>query len=111
MFAIPTAKDPGVRSRRSPRSSRRRAGRSWLLLLKVAVLTALLGAVMTQVVLGTAGARGPALVVRPGQTLWGIAVARYPQADPRDAIGAIESANHLDGANITPGERLLLPPV
>jgi LysM repeat protein len=70
----------------------------------------LLGAIMTQVVLGTAGPAAPAVVVQPGQSLWSIAVQRYPQSDPRAAIAAIESANHLQGAAIMPGERLLLPP-
>ncbi|MGC2192148.1 MAG: LysM peptidoglycan-binding domain-containing protein [Candidatus Dormiibacterota bacterium] len=79
--------------------------------MKAAVLAMLVGAVMTQVVLGTAGSRGPSVVVQPGQTLWGIASGHYPQSDPRAAISAIESANHLDGPGITPGERLLLPPV
>lgn len=74
------------------------------------MLTALLGAVMTQVVLGTAGSAAPAVVVHPGQTLWSIAVEHYPQSDPRAAIAAIELANHLQGAWIVPGERLLLPP-
>jgi LysM repeat protein len=49
-------------------------------------------------------------VVQPGQSLWSIAVQHYPQSDPRAAIAEIESANHLRGAAIVPGERLLLPP-
>lgn len=98
--------------RRPPRRAAGRRSRrgQWGLLLKLAVLTALLGAVMTQVVLGTAGSVAPAVVVQPGQTLWSLAVQHYPQSDPRAAIAAIESANHLRGAAITPGERLLLPP-
>jgi LysM repeat protein len=101
-----------VRGQRPPRRVELRRSRrgQWGLLLKLAVLTALLGAVMTQVVLGTAGSAAPAVVVQPGQTLWSIAVQHYPQSDPRAAIAAIESANHLPGAAITPGERLLLPP-
>lgn len=51
------------------------------------------------------------MVVQPGETLWGIASSHYPQSDPRAAISSIEAANHLDGPDITPGERLLLPPV
>jgi LysM repeat protein len=97
---------------RRPRRAERRRSPSghWRLVLKLAVLTALLGAVMTQVVLGTAGSAAPAVVVQPGQTLWGIATQHYPQSDPRAAIAAIELANHLHGAGIMPGERLLLPP-
>ena len=90
---------------------RKARGNRWRLLLKAAVLTILVGAVMTQVVLGTAGSRGPSMVVQPGETLWGIASSHYPQSDPRAAISSIEAANHLDGPDITPGERLLLPPV
>lgn len=102
----------GVGAQRPPRRVERRRSRKgrWGLLLKLALLTALLGAVMTQVVLGTAGSAAPAVVVQPGQTLWSIAVQHYPQSDPRAAITAIESANHLKGAAIMPGERLLLPP-
>ncbi|HUY56570.1 MAG TPA: LysM peptidoglycan-binding domain-containing protein, partial [Candidatus Micrarchaeaceae archaeon] len=80
-------------------------------LLKVTVLALLVGAIMTQVVLGTSGTTGPSVVVQPGQTLWGIAIRHYPQSDPRAAIAAIESANHLISLTITPGERLVLPPV
>jgi len=109
MFARTEAGTPKkVRRSRRPSARTVRRGR-WGLLLKMAVLTALVGAVMTQVVLGTAGATGPAVVVQPGQTLWSIASRHYPQSDPRDMIAAIESANHLRGAGITPGERLLLP--
>ena len=47
-------------------------------------------------------------LVRPYQTLWTIAQAHYG-GDVRDAIYRIEQANHLSGATITPGQRLLLP--
>ena len=88
-----------------------RGGRPGLrLLAKLLVLTALIGAVMMQAVLGTSGWAGPSVVVRPGQTLWSIASQHYPQSDPRAAISAFEAANSLHGAVITPGERLVLPP-
>jgi LysM repeat protein len=41
--------------------------------------------------------------------LWAIAVAHYPQTDPRQSIYDIQSANHLATDTIYPGERLLLP--
>lgn len=111
MFVLtPQQRQDLARSRN--RLQRRRVGRKgWGFLIKVAVLTLLVGAVMTQVVLGTAGVRGPAVVVQPGQTLWGIASSHYPSSDPRAAIAAIESANHLENSQINPGERLLLPPI
>jgi len=47
--------------------------------------------------------------VRAGDTLWGIAAAHYPGTDTRAAVYTIRSANHLDGATITAGQRLVLP--
>ena len=47
-------------------------------------------------------------VVKPTDTLWSIAVARYA-GDPRDAIYRIERRNGLPDATLVPGERLLLP--
>jgi LysM repeat protein len=46
--------------------------------------------------------------VRPGDTLWSIAV-RYYAGDPRDAIDRIDHRNHLGGSLIVPGQRLVLP--
>jgi nucleoid-associated protein YgaU len=53
--------------------------------------------------------RARSYVVRPGDTLWSIAAARYP-GDPRDGIWRIERTNDLAGAAISPGETLVLPP-
>jgi LysM repeat protein len=46
--------------------------------------------------------------VKPGDTLWSIAVARYA-GDPRDAIYRIGRKNHLHGSVIVPGQTLVLP--
>ena len=46
--------------------------------------------------------------VQPYDTLWGIASTHYA-GDPRDAVYRIQKANHLSGATIQPGERLVLP--
>jgi LysM repeat protein len=46
--------------------------------------------------------------VRPGDTLWTIAVKHYA-GDPRDAIYRIDRRNHLGGSVLVPGERLVLP--
>ena len=49
--------------------------------------------------------------VRGGDTLWGIAGRMYgKEPDPRQVVHAIESANHLPGAQIAPGQVLVLPP-
>jgi nucleoid-associated protein YgaU len=50
------------------------------------------------------------VVVRPGDTLWSIAAARYPADDPRERVDAIERLNGLSGPTIVVGESLLLPP-
>lgn len=47
-------------------------------------------------------------VVRPGDTLWSIAAARYA-GDPREGIWKLQRRNHLAGTTINPGERLVLP--
>jgi LysM repeat protein len=58
---------------------------------------------------GSSGA-GPkrTYVVRPGDTLWTVAERSYA-GDPRQGVWLLEQRNHLDGATIVPGERLVLP--
>ena len=48
-------------------------------------------------------------VVRPGDTLWSIALAARPAVDPRIEIDQIQRANALSGSSITPGQRLAVP--
>ena len=48
------------------------------------------------------------VTVKPYDTLWSIAQRHYA-GDVRDAIWRIERANHLSGADVTVGERLVLP--
>jgi LysM repeat protein len=50
------------------------------------------------------------VVVQPGDTLWAIAAARYPGADTRERVDAIERLNGLGGPVIVAGETLQLPP-
>lgn len=80
-----------------------------LTLKRTATLT-VLALVAWSVLARSSGAHGPRSVyhVRPGDTLWTIAASHYG-GDPRAAIWEIENANHLEGASIYPGERLLLP--
>jgi hypothetical protein len=49
------------------------------------------------------------VVVRPGQTLWSIAAAAEPSADPRVVIQQIIEANALTGATIHSGQLLWVP--
>jgi len=48
------------------------------------------------------------VTVRPYDTLWTIAQRQYG-GDVRDAVWRIERANHLPGADVRPGEQLVLP--
>ena len=64
----------------------------------------------------TAGASHPArphvrvYVVRPGDTLWGIASRVAGRgADPRPTVDALVAANRLSDAVVTPGMTLRLP--
>jgi nucleoid-associated protein YgaU len=46
--------------------------------------------------------------VQPGDTLWGIAVARYA-GDPRAGVYDLQQRNHLTTATLTPGQLLQVP--
>jgi hypothetical protein len=56
------------------------------------------------------GAHGPKTTYRVQvyDTLWTIASKHYA-GDLREAVWQIQSANHLSGTTLTPGERLVLP--
>lgn len=49
------------------------------------------------------------VVVRPGQTLWSIAAAAEPSADPRIVVQQIIETNALSGATIHTGQLLWVP--
>jgi nucleoid-associated protein YgaU len=48
------------------------------------------------------------VTVKPNDTLWSIAERHYG-GDAREAIWRIEHANHLPGADLHLGQRLVLP--
>jgi len=47
-------------------------------------------------------------VVQPGDTLWSVAEHTH-SGDPRQGVWELEQRNHLDGATIVPGQKLLVP--
>jgi nucleoid-associated protein YgaU len=89
-----------------PGPSLRHLGR-WLL---VAGLILFAGFALARVALGGTAPAEASVVVQPGDSLWSIAAARYPGADPRERVDAIERLNGLDGPVIVAGESLQLPP-
>ena len=76
------------------------------ILLIVLVATFLGWSLMTRTVDG-AGPVHP-YRVKPGDTLWSIAAARYA-GDTREGVWQLQQRNHLAGTTLTPGQRLLLP--
>ncbi len=57
-----------------------------------------------------AGYRGmTSIVVKPGQTLWSIAVSAEPSANPWVVIRQIIDANALSGASVRSGQLLWVP--
>ena len=49
------------------------------------------------------------IVVQPGQTLWSIASAAEPSADPRSVVEQMMSVNALSSTTISAGEELWVP--
>jgi LysM repeat protein len=76
-------------------------------MVMVAVVCASVG--LSKVALGDARPVDATLVVQPGDTLWGIATARYPQDDVRVRVDEIERLNGLHSPQIEAGEVLHLP--
>ena len=87
-------------------SAARHLGR-WLL---AGILVVLAGWLLARVAFGGTPPEYQTVVVQPGDTLWSIATAHYPAADPRERISAIEALNGLSGPGIVVGETLELPP-
>ena len=116
--------EPGpVRTRRA-RPPARLTRRGRVVVAGVAVLAA--GALSVglasaaQADRGTAGAgRGTAqappgryvakVTVEPGQSLWSLAEAYDPNADPRDIVLQIQQLNALPGAQLRAGQTLWVP--
>ena len=49
------------------------------------------------------------VTVEPGESLWQVAAAVAPTADPRDVIADILSLNNLSSGDVQPGQRLAIP--
>ncbi|MDA2808287.1 LysM peptidoglycan-binding domain-containing protein [Nocardiopsis suaedae] len=80
--------------------------------LSLAVLTsAAAGASASESAAGAAFGRGPSptVVVRDGDTLWGIAEQARPGEDVRRTVHAIVELNDLRGPHLRPGQELRLP--
>jgi len=97
MFGEDRAAKGFLRRRRRPRG----LGRVLLL-----VATLLIGS--AQLAYGNSPPRYDRVVVGPGDTLWGIAQARYG-GDPRSRVDQIMRINHLATPSLVPGQTLRVP--
>ena len=104
MYAAGSSIRP-FRSARRPLDGLRHAGR-WLLVAALIVLASL---ALARVALGGTAPATTTVVVHPGDSLWSIAAARYPGADTRERVDAIERLNGLGSPVIVAGETLQLP--
>jgi nucleoid-associated protein YgaU len=117
-----TVTDTGVRSRGGARPAPVRAQRARLRLTRrarrLAVVMALasgvalgswLGPLVAQDGDGLRLAGESSVVVRPGDTLWSIASAVEGGGDVRTVVDEIQALNGLHGAELVPGQTLVLP--
>lgn len=51
------------------------------------------------------------VILAPGQTLWSLATRIAPHDDPRLVVADIEALNHLTGAPVQAGQRLIVPQI
>ena len=119
MYARPIQRSSTARARRFGyhRLAARRPARQvarWRRLVRNlaigAVVLGLLFLIFTSRVLGaTPPQPARVVVVQPGQTVWSIAEAQFPNQDPRETVDEIDQVNHLGGGLVYPGERLRLP--
>ncbi|HEV2374780.1 MAG TPA: LysM peptidoglycan-binding domain-containing protein [Streptosporangiaceae bacterium] len=110
---------PRVRLTRVPQPRVRLTRRGRAAVVVAAVAGALALAWLAGVASGLAAAGGlssggvaaatTSVVVRPGQTLWSIALHAQPAADPRAVVQEIVSLNALHSVVIQPGQRLRVP--
>ncbi len=98
----------------APANARRRRRR--MRAIERRILLALAGALVLLVLLGNVvygGSSGGTQVVTvgPGDTVWSIASAHYPDdGDLRQRVDDILSINHLSGGTLVPGQALTIPP-
>ncbi len=88
-----------------------RRGRLALTVLTAAVLAGagVLGAQTALAGDGAGASQTEVVVVQPGETLWSIAGAAVPGADPRDVIIDIQQLNGLSSSQVAAGQTLVVP--
>lgn len=105
--------DQSFRVQKQPIRLTRRGRRVVALLAIIPIaLTFLLigmrGAVATD---GTVQSETQSVVVKPGQSLWDVAVAISPNTDPRETIWLIQQLNTMETSEVMAGQALIVPAV
>ena len=116
-LAAPFPAAPARRPRPSaPSSSLRltRRGRAVIALASAAFLFAvtIVSGVFSADAGSSAAEQGRAtgvVVVQAGESLWQIAQAVAPEADPRETVTTIRDLNGLDDAPVVPGQSIIVP--
>ena len=105
MSISPTVRPGRVGATRATRSTRLTRRGRLLLTLTIAAFAAL----GWSGIHATAQADAPMqrIEVKAGDTLWSIAERLAPGADPREMVYELRSINHLDSAQLQPGQILL----
>jgi|LakMenE01Jun11ns_1017448.scaffolds.fasta_scaffold9228062_1 hypothetical protein len=70
------------------------------------LLIGMRGAVATD---GTVQSETQSVVVKPGQSLWDVAVAISPNTDPRETIWLIQQLNTMETSDVLAGQALVVP--
>ena len=109
-LARPARHSAAPRTPRAASPSLRITRRGRLVVMAVALMVVLLPGAWRA--MATAQVEGPATVavtVQPGDTLWGIAAAMDPGADPRALIAQMRELNGLTQSGLVPGQVLVVP--
>ncbi len=111
-----TAASTAASAQQSVQPHRRGAGSAVRLTARgrvvLVVMLAVLAVLLFTVGRASAAQRGTArqaVTVQRGESLWSIAQRVAPDSDPRGVVAALERSNHLAGAAVVPGQRLVLP--
>lgn len=100
----------------APRVRLRLTRRGRAVLVALAALPIVIGALVFALNGGVAAATGEQthvtfhyVTVQSGDSLWSVASRLAPNADPRDVIADLVSLNGLESAVVTPGQQLAIP--
>jgi hypothetical protein len=90
---------------------RGRAVLTLLIAIPLAIGAAITGIGAIGAAAGTQGSTATfqSVTVEPGESLWQVAQAVAPTADPRDVIADILNLNDLSSGDVQPGQRLAIP--